>query len=124
MRFIIERGGRSGAWEVEALAHILESNHHGGGKDGRLFVDHSPTKSGPGEEFRAVHVLLHDMTEIITAAIEAKKGTGAPPNIPAVWMDLARRYWAEAEAAELERIALETSPNGPNKKACETKRML
>lgn len=111
MRFFIEHGGRSGAQDVEALAHILESNAHFGGKDGVLFVDHSLTKSGPGEEFRAVRDLLHDMSEAITAAIEAKKGTGEPPDMSAVWMDLARRYWAEAEATELARASLPSPPN-------------
>ena len=70
---------------------------------GALRVDHSPTMSGPGEEFRSCANVLHEMTVALTEAIEAKKGTGKAADPDAVWAGLARRYWAEAEALELSR---------------------
>lgn len=116
MRFIFENGGRSGIRDVEAFAHALEAyNNDGRASFGRLLVDHSPIKSGPGEEFRAVHVLLADMSAAIQAAFDAKKGTGMPPDMDAMWANLASRYWAEAEAVELARVSAESTPATPKR---------
>lgn len=105
MRFLFENGGRSGIRDVEALAHALEAyNNEGRATFGRLLVDYSESKSGPGVEFRAVRVLLADMSAAMDAAIKAKKGTGMPPDLATMWAAMAMRYWTEAEAAELGQV--------------------
>lgn len=106
MRFVFEHGDRSEIKDVEALGRALEIyNNEGLASFGRLLVDHSETKSGLGVEFRAVPKLLNDMSAAMNVAIEAKKGTGLPPDFATMWVGLAMRYWTEAEAAELGRVS-------------------
>jgi hypothetical protein len=104
MRFRFEHGGRSSIRDPEALVFALEHYCDDGGKSGALLVDFAATNDQPGEQFRATHVMLHEMSVAIGAAREAA-GWRGPDLRRDVWVPLANRYWAEGEATLLARTA-------------------
>lgn len=98
MRFFFTKGGRSGCWDLEALADYMDTwttstiqpNTFGQKKIeiadwGDMWVDFSPTRSGLGELFKTRRRMVADFLN----AEEMR--------------DLAARYWAEGEALIMSR---------------------
>lgn len=104
MRFRFEHGGRSGIRDPEAMGFALESYCDDGGQFGALLVDFAASNDQRGELFRDKLRLLNDMSAAIGAAREAA-GWRGPDMRHDVWMPLAARYWAEAEAMLIARTA-------------------
>lgn len=110
MRFVFENGGRSGCQSAEALADYMEEfvrftpqqpmSIQPGRIEifdaGRLMVDFSPGRNGPGETFReAGRVRLQILKAVQAADTEGERR--------AALRKLAASYWAEGEALELSR---------------------
>lgn len=107
MRFLFEGGGRSGVRSAEDLGYALEAYCNDNLHLRDMLVDFSPTNDQPAKFFRCKADLLHDITVEIGACRESKAS-------PAMWQRLGGRYWAEAEALELSRVAADSPSSGTN----------
>lgn len=114
MRFLFEGGGRSGVRSAEDLGYALEAYCNDNLHLRDMLVDFSPTNDQPAKLFRCKDDLLHDITVEIGACRESKPSILHGPDLPAMWQRLGGRYWAEAEALELSRVAAASPSSGTN----------
>lgn len=109
MRFFFTKGGRSGCWDLEALADYMDTwitsrvqPNTFGQKEitiadwGDMWVDFSPTKSGPGQLFKTRRRIVADFLN----GEEMRA--------------LAARYWAEGEAIIIGQCAPEPEAQPPS----------
>lgn len=105
MRFLFQGGGRSGIRSAEDLGHALEAYCNDNRHLQDMLVDFSGTYDQIGELFRLKCDLLHEITMALQELRENKSSILNGPNLPAMWQHLGAKYWAEAEAKLLSKVA-------------------